>query len=121
MEGPRVPVPGCGRDVLWGDEVRSAPPHAPGSRCGASFSMAKAVCGACCCDVWGSASISVGQAQESIEGGLQRRRRGVLGPQECCIACIFVDDLNMPSPESSGAQPPVELLRQVCACDHGVA
>ena len=56
---------------------------------------------------------SVGQAQESIEGGLQRRRRGVLGPQECCVACVFVDDLNMPAPEASGAQPPVELLRQV--------
>jgi hypothetical protein len=56
---------------------------------------------------------SAGQAQVAIEGGLERRRRGVLGPPENCVACIFVDDLSMPLPEVSSAQPPVELLRQV--------
>ena len=35
---------------------------------------------------------SAGQAQESVEGGLERRRRGVLGPPELCTACIFIDD-----------------------------
>lgn len=56
---------------------------------------------------------SAWQAQEAIEGGLERRRRGVLGPPDGTTACVFVDDVSMPTPEASSAQPPVELLRQV--------
>jgi dynein heavy chain len=47
----------------------------------------------------------------------KRVRRGVYGAGVGKKAIIYVEDLNMPIKEKYGAQPPLELLRQLA--DHG--
>ena len=51
-----------------------------------------------------SARTSAGAVQEQIEGRLDKRRKGVLGPPPGQKCLIFVDDLNMPAKETFGAQ-----------------
>jgi dynein heavy chain, axonemal len=41
----------------------------------------------------------------------KRGKRGNWGPRVGMRSVVFVDDLNMPKPEDSGAMPPVEILR----------
>lgn len=60
-----------------------------------------------------SARTSANQIQDRIDGSMEKRQRATFGPVAGCTFVVFVDDMNMPEPEVYGAQPPLELLRQV--------
>ena len=60
-----------------------------------------------------SAQTTSGNVQEALEGNLDKKRKNLLGPPSGKRMCIFIDDINMPTKEKYGAQPPIELLRQV--------
>jgi len=46
-----------------------------------------------------------------LEGKLEKKRKGVVGASGNSKCFIFIDDINMPTKEIYGAQPPIELLR----------
>ncbi|KAL8598268.1 hypothetical protein ACOMHN_035218 [Nucella lapillus] len=63
-------------------------------------------------DVLMSAQTSSQRLQSQIKLRLIKKGRDSMGAPKGRRVVVFVDDVNMPSPEEYGAQPPLELLRQ---------
>ena len=58
-----------------------------------------------------SAQTSSNSLQETIEGKLEKRTKGVFTPAGGKKMVVFVDDMNMPKKSTFGFMPPLELLK----------
>lgn len=65
-----------------------------------------------------SAQTSSQQTQNSIVSKLNPIKKDILGGHGSNKVALMIDDVNMPTVEKYGAQPPIELLRHFC--DHGM-
>ena len=61
-----------------------------------------------------SAQTNSNSTQQTIEAKLEKKRgKKCIGSKGNSTCVLFVDDVNMPMVETYGAQPPIELLRQL--------
>eukprot|EP00232_Nephroselmis_pyriformis_P029065 CAMPEP_0182867354 /NCGR_PEP_ID=MMETSP0034_2-20130328/8675_1 /TAXON_ID=156128 /ORGANISM="Nephroselmis pyriformis, Strain CCMP717" /LENGTH=4528 /DNA_ID=CAMNT_0024999703 /DNA_START=83 /DNA_END=13669 /DNA_ORIENTATION=- len=58
-----------------------------------------------------SAQTSSNSTQDTIEGKMEKRTKGVFAPQGGKKLVCFIDDLNMPQKSVFGFMPPLELLK----------
>ena len=64
-----------------------------------------------------SAQATSNSLQETIEGKMVKRSKGIMGPDGGKKMVTFIDDLNMPQKSAFGFIPPLELLK--LWCDNG--
>ena len=62
-----------------------------------------------------SAQTTSEEVQRTIEAKLEKKRKRSIGAKGNSRCFIFIDDINMPAYQEYGAQPPIELLRQLIA------
>jgi len=60
-----------------------------------------------------SAQTSASALQAFFEEKMEKIRKNLLGPPSGKQFIFLIDDLNMPLKETYGAQPPIELIRQI--------
>ncbi len=58
-----------------------------------------------------SAQTDANQTQDTIDGKLVKRRRGIYGLAYNKKCILMVDDMNMPKKDEYLSQPPIEILR----------
>lgn len=58
-----------------------------------------------------SAQTSSNSLQDTVEGRLEKRTKGVFAPAGGKHLVAFIDDLNMPAKSTFGFIPPLELLK----------
>lgn len=59
-----------------------------------------------------SGKTSSNNLKDALESKLIKKRKTLLGPPGGKRQVFFIDDVNMPQPDTYGSQPPIELLRQ---------